>query len=73
MESWVSVTDRLSIGDDPSTLIHAEDDVERAYRCIQEGLSVSVADDATAVATLVALGVERDQAERQVRWAHGQI
>jgi hypothetical protein len=73
MEPWVSVTDMLSIGDNPDTMIWAYTDVAKAVRCINEGLSVSVADDATAIAALVELGVEPEQAERQVRWAHGQI
>jgi hypothetical protein len=72
MEPWVSVTDLLCIGTSPHAVIACEDaDVAAGF--IEDGLCVSVNDDETAIRTLENLGVEREQAERQVRWAHGQM
>jgi hypothetical protein len=70
---WTTVTPLLYIGDSPWAFIPAEDDVERAVRCIDECLSVSVNGSETAIAVLVTLGVDPEQAERQVGWANGQI
>jgi hypothetical protein len=51
----------------------ATTDINQAVRLIRDGLCVAVPSDEAAVATLCELGVEQEQAERQVRWAHGQI
>jgi hypothetical protein len=70
--AWTSVTDRLCIGPSPLAVLH-DCDVAQGARLICDGLCIAVADDATAVAVLVELGVEPDQAARQVRWSHGDV
>ena len=69
MKLWVSVTDRLSIGPDPRGL--AVDTAMEAVVLIEDGERVCVPDDATAFVVLIILGVEFDQAMRQIRWAQG--
>lgn len=70
---WVSVTDLLCIGRCPRAVVHCAADAGRAVRVITDGLCVSVNDSATAVAVLEGLGVDTNQAEKQVVWARGQF
>jgi hypothetical protein len=69
---WVSVTDLLCIGPAPRAVI-ATTDINQAFRLIRDGLCVAVPSDQAAVAVLMLLGVEQADAERRVRWAHGDL
>jgi hypothetical protein len=68
----VSVTDRLWVGNTPSATMHCNDG-QQAAKAILTGETVAVDADGVAWKTLVLLGVEPEQAARQVRRARANL